>query len=60
MHLVTKCANDTTCATNIWKGLIRRARESTDAINTSKKLLRYITHASILDWQGSTYDFVLN
>ena len=56
MQLVTQFAG----ATKIQKGLLHCAHESTDTINTSKRLLRYITHASILDWQGTTYNFVLN
>ena len=60
MQLVTKFAGDNTCATKIWQGLLGCVHESTDAINTSKQLLRYITHANILDWRGTTHDFLLN
>ena len=60
MQLVTKFAGGNTCATKIWKGLLCHAHESTDAINTSKQLLRYITHANILEWRGTTHDFILN
>ena len=59
MQLVTKFAGHNTCATKIWKGLLCHAKESMDAINTSKQLLKYIIYTSILVWQGSTYDLFL-
>ena len=60
MELTTKHEKDTDKASKIWAALLQRAQESTDATINAQSLLEYIMTASIADWKGSTYDFVLN
>ena len=40
--------------------MLERAKTSTDATIVSQELLAYITSCNIIEWRGSTHDFVLN